>query len=93
MQPKPRVFVTRRIPDAGLEMLRTACDVCVWEETTPPPASVLLSNVADADGLLCLHPDTIDATVFDAARRLKVVSAYAVGYDNIDIESATPRMF
>jgi lactate dehydrogenase-like 2-hydroxyacid dehydrogenase len=91
MQPKPKVFVTRRIPAAGLAMLHAVCDIRVWEEMTPPPPSVFHGEVADVDGLLCLHSDKIDAAVIDAAPRLRVVSTYAVGYDNIDIEVATQR--
>jgi glyoxylate reductase len=91
MQPQPKVFVTRRIPAAGLAMLQAACHIRVWEKTTPPPPSVLHGEVADVDGLLCLHSDKIDAAVMNAAPKLRVVSTYAVGYDNIDIEVATQR--
>jgi glyoxylate reductase len=88
---RPTVFVTRRIPDAGLDMLKRACEVRLWEDELPPPRADLLRAVADAEGLLCLLTDRIDAAVMDAAPRLKVISNFAVGYDNIDVTAATQR--
>lgn len=85
-----RVYVTRRIPGAGLRMVREACDVRVWEETLPPPKGTILKEAADCDGLLCLLSDPIDAEVMDAGD-LRVVSQYAVGVDNIDLDAATAR--
>ncbi|MFO7743603.1 MAG: D-glycerate dehydrogenase [Anaerolineae bacterium] len=85
-----RVYVTRRIPDAGLERIRERCDARVWEETLPPPRHVILQEVADSDGLLCLLSDDIDGAVMDAGD-LRVVSQYAVGVDNIDLQAATER--
>lgn len=91
MPPKQRVFVTRIIPSAGLDRIRAACDAEVWTEPLPPPREVLLSKVVDCDGLVALLTDRIDAELLDAAPRLKVVSNYAVGFNNIDIPAATAR--
>ncbi len=89
---KPKVFVTRRIPDKGLEMLRQVAEVEVWPEELPPPYEVLLEKVRGINGLLCLLTDRIDAHLMDTAGpSLKVISQYAVGYDNIDIGAATAR--
>jgi glyoxylate reductase len=84
------VYVTRRIPEVGLEMIREACDARVWEETLPPSKEVILEEVADSDGLLCLISDDVNAAVMDAGD-LRVISQYAVGVDNIDLEAATER--
>jgi glyoxylate reductase len=88
---KPRVFVTRVIPSAGLDLVRAACDATVWEDELPPPRDVLLRETRDADGLLSLLTDAVDAALMDACPRLRVVSNFAVGYDNIDIPAATAR--
>ncbi len=85
------VFVTRRIPEAGLGMVREVCDVRLWEGELPPPKEVILREVADCDGLLCLLTDPIDAEVIAAGERLRVISQYAVGVDNVDLEAATAR--
>ena len=85
------VFVTRRIPEAGLGRVREACRVRLWEGELPPPKEVILQEVADCDGLLCLLTDPIDAEVIAAGKRLRVISQFAVGVDNIDLEAATAR--
>ena len=89
---KPRVFVTRIIPDEGLEKVRSATDAEVWQGELPPPYEVLLQKIASVDGLLCLLTDKIDRELIRAASEsLKVISQMAVGYDNIDIPAATER--
>ncbi len=87
----PTVYVTRRIPDAGLDRLRDACRVVLWEDELPPPYEVLREETARADGLLCLLSDRVDAALLDAAPGLRVISQMAVGYDNIDVRAATAR--
>lgn len=89
---KPKVFVTRKIPDAGLELIRSACQADVWEAELPPPTDILLEHVRGVEGLLCLLTDRIDEAVMEAAgAQLKVISNYAVGFDNIDVAAATRR--
>ncbi len=91
MEGLPSVFVTRRIPKAGLNLLRRCAQVKVWGGELPPPREVLLEEARATDGLLTLLTDTIDADLMDAAPRLRVVSNYAIGYDNIDVQAATER--
>lgn len=89
---EPKVFVTRAIPDRGLELLRQACHIEVWDGELPPPREVLLERVRGVDGLLSLLTDPVDAGLMDAAGLgLRVISNYAVGYDNIDVAEATGR--
>ena len=92
MGDRPRVFVARRIPDDGLQPVSQACEAEVWPDELPPPRDVLLRSIAGCDGVLTLLTDRVDAEFFDAAGpQLKVVSNYAVGFDNIDIPEATRR--
>ena len=88
---KPRVFVTRLIPEVGLDKIRAACDAEIWTEPLPPSAEVLRAKIANCDGLLSLLTERIDGALLDASPRLKVVSNYAVGFNNIDIPAATER--
>lgn len=88
---KPRIFVTRRIPQIGLEKLQAACEVRLWEAETPVSRATLLAEAAEAEGLVTLLSDGIDAALLAAAPRLRVISQYAVGYDNIDVAAATAR--
>jgi glyoxylate reductase len=88
----PKVFITRRIPEKGLQMLQGMVDAEVWPDELPPPADVIREKVRGVDGLLCLLTDRIDAGLMDAAgSSLKVISQFAVGYDNIDVPAATVR--
>lgn len=89
---KPRIFVTRRIPEKGLEMLRPQAEVEVWPDALPPDYPVLVERVQGIDALLCMLTDRIDGNLMDAAgSRLKVISQFAVGVDNIDTAAATER--
>jgi glyoxylate reductase len=88
---KPRVFVARRIPSAGLDLIRAECDADVWPERLPPPPEVLRERVQDCDGLVSLLTDKIDAGLLTAAPKLKVVSNFAVGVNNVDLNSCTAR--
>ncbi|HXL03144.1 MAG TPA: D-glycerate dehydrogenase [Candidatus Atribacteria bacterium] len=89
---KPRVLVTRRIPQEGLNILEESCQVEVSEYDGVLPREILLQKVKGVDGILCLLTDNIDRKVMEAAgQSLRVISNYAVGYDNIDIEEATRR--
>lgn len=89
---KPRVLVTRRIPQEGLNILEESCQVEVSDYDGVMPREVLLQKVKGVDGILCLLNDDIDWEVMEAAgQNLWVISNYAVGYDNIDIEEATKR--
>jgi glyoxylate reductase len=88
---KPRVYVTRQVPQAGIDMLREACEVEVWEGELPVPREILMETVSHIDGLYCLLTERVDAELLDAAPRLRVVSNMAVGYNNIDVEACTVR--
>ena len=89
---KPKVFVSRYIPEEQLTLARQRCQVDLWPEDLPPPRDALLRHVRGVDGLLCLLTDKIDAEVMDSAGPgLKVISNCAVGFDNIDVSEATRR--
>ena len=87
----PKVFVARRIPAAGLDRIAAAADVDVWPDRLPPSPAVLRERVADCDGLVSLLTDRVDAALLAAAPRLKVVSNFAVGFNNVDVPACTAR--
>ncbi len=87
----PKVYVTRLLPQQGLDLLCNFAQVKVWEGELPPPRETLLKEVKEVDGLLSLLTDSIDVELMDAAGRLRVISNYAIGYDNIDVQAATER--
>jgi phosphoglycerate dehydrogenase-like enzyme len=88
---KPRVFVTRRIPEAGLQLLRESCEVEIRAGELPPAREELIEALPGVHGLLCLLTDPVDAAVISAGDELRVISTYAVGHDNIDVAAAAAR--
>lgn len=91
MERDHKVFVTRLIPKPGLDLLHGFAELRIWREEVPPPREVMLQVAKEVDGLLSLLTDTVDAELMDAAPKLRVVSNYAIGYDNVDVEAATQR--
>jgi glyoxylate reductase len=89
---KPKVFVSRIIPDDGLRPVTEVCDAEVWQDELPPPRDALLGSVEGCDGVLTLLTDRVDDEFLDrAGPQLKVVSNFAVGFDNIDVAACTKR--
>lgn len=88
---RPKVYVTRLLPERGLNKIMRNFEAEVWHDYGPPPKSVILEKARDVDGLVSLLSDQIDAEVFDAAPRLRIVAQMAVGFDNIDVKEATRR--
>src|SRR5262249_40420765 len=91
MAAKLKVFVSRRIPEVGLHRIQECCDAEVWADPLPPPYSLIREKVATCDGLVSLLTDKVDAALLDAGPKLRVVSNYAVGFNNIDVAAATAR--
>lgn len=89
----PKVFVTRKIPESGIKLLKEAgFEVEVSDYDGVLPRERLLQKVKGADAILSLLTDKIDGEVMDAAGpQLKIVANYAVGYDNFDLAAAKQR--
>ncbi|HWM33065.1 MAG TPA: D-glycerate dehydrogenase [Pseudolysinimonas sp.] len=86
-----RCIVTRALPGDAVARLSREHDVITWDGAEPPTSEELRDLVADADALLSLLSDRVDADLMDASPRLRVVANYAVGYDNIDVAAAERR--
>jgi glyoxylate reductase len=86
----PTVFVTRKIPDEGLQLLKDqGYKVEVYAKDQVIPRAELLKRVKGVDALLPLLTDKIDSAILKAAgASLKIIANYAVGFDNIDLEAA-----
>ena len=85
---KPKVLVTREIPQAGIALLKKHCTVTVSKKKGVLTKKELLAQTKDKDGLLCLLTDNIDASFLRQNKQLQVIANYAVGYDNIDVRTA-----
>jgi glyoxylate reductase len=89
-----KIFVTRHIPGPGIDLLKKAGhELKINEEDRPLTEEELLGELASNqyDGVLSLLTDKIDVKVFDSAPNVKIVSNYAVGFNNIDLEEAKKR--
>lgn len=89
---KPRIYITRKLPEIVLSELREVCEVRMWEkEDMPVPREVLVKEAAEAEGLLTMLTDGVDEALLSLSPRLRVVSNMAVGYNNIDVKAAHRR--
>jgi glyoxylate reductase len=77
------------IQETGLEILHGKVDYRVWNKDGAPAREELLRNLKDAEGFLSGVFTRVDDELLNAAPKLKIVSNYAVGYDNIDVPAAT----
>ena len=87
----PRVLVTRRLPEGGLDpFVAAGYEIVQRDGDEPWPAADLCAAAAEVDAVVCVLTDRIDADVLRAgAPRLKVVANVAVGYDNVDVATAS----
>src|SRR5213596_1427937 len=88
---KPRVMISRALPEEVISHARSRADVDLHAGDKPLSKTELIARVKDREGLVCLITDTIDSSVFESCPGLKVVSNVAVGFNNIDVAAATKR--
>jgi glyoxylate reductase len=86
-----RCFVTHTLPGTALDRLGAEHEVEVWSGAIQPSRRKLIEEVTEAEGLLCMLSDTIDAEVIEGAPQLRAISTYSVGTDNVDLAAATAR--
>jgi len=85
------VFVTRSIPKKGLDLLKKHHDIEVNLHNRVLSKQEIIDGVKGKDGLLCLLTDAIDKDIIDAEPSLKMIANYAVGFNNIDVKTASKK--
>jgi glyoxylate reductase len=89
---KPRIYITRPLPEGPMRILDRAVEYRMWErEAEPVPRETLLREIVDVEGVICLITEKMDAEMIERAHRCRVIAQVAVGYDNIDVASATRK--
>ena len=88
---KPIIFLTRSLPDAVMTELGRRFHLRHNRHDRPLSRQELLRGIRNADGLISMLSDRIDREVIDAGPKLKIISNYAVGYNNIDLQAAADR--
>ncbi len=91
MAVKPKVYIARMTPGLKESNLWDVCDAQVWEEDRIMPYDALKEKVDDIEGLMVTTFDKVDAAMLDLAPKLRVISNYAVGVDNLDLPDLTQR--
>ncbi len=87
-----KIFVTRKIIDSGLKLLHSnGYDVATWNKSTPPTQKELIESSRECVGLITMLSDQIDQELIDSCPKLKVISNYAVGFNNINVEHASKK--
>jgi lactate dehydrogenase-like 2-hydroxyacid dehydrogenase len=84
-----KIYVTRKIPQPGLDLLSKYHEIDVNLEDRVLSKKEIIEGLKGKDGLLCLLTDNIDKEVISSEPNLKMIASYAVGYDNIDVKFAT----
>jgi len=85
------VFVTRLIPDEGLDIIKKRFRTSVWSADMPPSPQEIVERAKQCSGLVSLLSDRIDESVISLLPKLRVIAQYAVGFDNIDVTAATKK--
>src|SRR5690606_15647260 len=86
---KPKVFLTRELPPEAMKRLNELTDLEMNHEDRVLTKTELIDGIKGKDALLCLLTDQIDKEILTANPHLKIVANYAVGYNNIDVETAS----
>ena len=91
MMIRMKIFVTRKIPEPGLDLLKKEHELEINPYNRVLTKEEIVEGVRGKDGLLCLLTDQIDRDIISSESKLKMIANYAVGYNNVDVEAATKR--
>jgi glyoxylate reductase len=86
---KPKVYITRKIPEQGIKLIAEFCDISIQPGEEPPDEKEIIRNVGNKDAILCLLSDRINKNIINAAPVLKVISTMSAGFEHIDVSEAT----
>ena len=85
-----KVFITRVIPEKGLQLLQEAgLELTQWTEKRDPTPAELIEYCKQHDALLSVGPNKINSRFLQECHHLKVIALHAVGFDNVDVPAAT----
>jgi glyoxylate reductase len=88
---RPKIYITRKIPLPAIDLVSESCDVVFHEGNETPMREILLNNIADKDGIICVVGDRMDKEAIDRASNLKVISTMSAGFEHIDVAYATQK--
>ena len=83
------IYITRRIPDNGIQILQEkGYQIDIGESEIAPTKDELISALQKKpyDGVICFLTDPIDKDIFEACPSAKIFAEYSVGFNNIDVK-------
>lgn len=87
-----KIFITKKIPDVGTGLLhKKGYTVVVRKKKSIITQSELLKETKQVDALMCMLTDPVSRSVIESMENCKVISTYAVGFNNIDVATATEK--
>ncbi len=87
---RKKVLLSRIFPKLATQLLEEAgFDVITWDKEHPMSYEELTSKAKNCDALFCTLTDKIDSTFLNTCSHLDIITQFAVGYDNIDVNKAT----
>jgi len=87
-----KIFITRKIPKKGIELLLSkGYEVDINQYDKSLSTKEIIKELKNKDGLISLLTDNIDEEIINSEPKLKMIANYAVGFNNIDIETATKK--
>ncbi|MBB6062295.1 glyoxylate reductase [Thermosipho japonicus] len=86
-----KVFITYKIPEPGINLLKEKFDVDVYEGERFLTKQEMMERVKEADAVVTQLRDPVDKEFIDAGKKLKIIANYAVGFNNIDVEYAKQK--
>ena len=86
-----KIYVTRRIDETGINLLRKKYNVFMSFKHTSPSKKEILKRVKNVDAIICTLSERIDSDVMDAAGDTRVTGLLGTGYEHIDVDEATKR--
>ncbi len=88
------IYITRKIPEAGLKLLRDKkIEFDMGTSSTPPTKKEIIKQLKKKqyDGVISFLTDPIDKEVFDVCPNVKIFANFSVGFNNVDLEEAQKR--
>ncbi len=86
-----KIFITRRLPKVAREILSAHFHVDESYDNAPLSVEKLKEVVSSYDGILSSVTEKFTPEILDLKNNLQVISNFAVGLDNIDLEYAKKR--
>lgn len=88
---KHSLYVTRLLAEPVMAEIRTGFQLLSEPDRNPPSRAALALGFRLAEAAICTLTEQIDQAILLEAPHLKVIANHAVGYNNIDVHTATAR--